>query len=105
MPTVLLAGAHGHQSPDREAIQAALSGALPDWRIVCFFVANKRRRHGIASAALAGALEQIEKAGGGLVVAQRRPVFAGYSFLYGLPIAAGAMARPPKKARAIMVRT
>ena len=34
MPTVLLAGAHGHQSPDREAIQAALSGALPDWRIV-----------------------------------------------------------------------
>jgi hypothetical protein len=34
---------------------------------VCFFVANKRRRHGIAAAALAGALEQIEKAGGGVV--------------------------------------
>jgi polysaccharide pyruvyl transferase WcaK-like protein len=34
MPTVLLAGAHGHQSPDREAMEAALRGALPDWRIV-----------------------------------------------------------------------
>jgi polysaccharide pyruvyl transferase WcaK-like protein len=34
MPTALLAGAHEHQSPDREAIQAALSGAMPDWRIV-----------------------------------------------------------------------
>ena len=41
--------------------------ALPDWRITCFFVANKRRRQGIAAAALAGALHQIELAGGGTV--------------------------------------
>ena len=34
MPTALLVGAHGHQSPDREAVHAALSGALPDWRII-----------------------------------------------------------------------
>ncbi|MEU4393636.1 GNAT family N-acetyltransferase [Kribbella sp. NPDC023855] len=50
----------------RRAYEKELA-TLPDWRIVCFFVANKRRRHGIASAALAGALEQIEKAGGGVV--------------------------------------
>jgi polysaccharide pyruvyl transferase WcaK-like protein len=34
MPTVLLAGAPGHQSPDHEAMLAALRGALPDWQIV-----------------------------------------------------------------------
>jgi hypothetical protein len=32
------------------------------------------------------------------------PIVALYSFLYGLPMAAGAMARPPKPARTIMVR-
>ena len=40
---------------------------LPDWRVTCFFVDRKRRRQGIAAAALAGALEQIAASGGGLV--------------------------------------
>ena len=34
MPTVLLAGAPRHRSPEHEAMLAALRGALPDWRIV-----------------------------------------------------------------------
>jgi polysaccharide pyruvyl transferase WcaK-like protein len=34
MPTVLLAGAHGHQSPHHAATRAAFERALPDWRIV-----------------------------------------------------------------------
>ena len=34
MPTVLLAGAHGHQSPDLEAMRAAFRGAMPDWQII-----------------------------------------------------------------------
>jgi GNAT superfamily N-acetyltransferase len=41
----------------------------PDWRITCFFVDKRHRGHGIARAALEGALEQIARAGGGLVEA------------------------------------
>ncbi|MFF1613838.1 GNAT family N-acetyltransferase [Amycolatopsis sp. NPDC058278] len=41
----------------------------PDWRITCFFVDKKHRGHGIARAALAGALDLIARAGGGLVEA------------------------------------
>jgi GNAT superfamily N-acetyltransferase len=41
----------------------------PDWRITCFYVDTKHRRHGIARAALEGALDQIAHAGGGLVEA------------------------------------
>ena len=40
---------------------------LPDWRITCFFVANGHRRGGVAAAALAGALEEIARLGGGTV--------------------------------------
>lgn len=40
---------------------------LPDWRITCFFVDRKRRRQGVAAAALEGALELIAAAGGGSV--------------------------------------
>jgi GNAT superfamily N-acetyltransferase len=40
---------------------------LPDWRITCFFVGKGHRGHGIASAGLAGALEQIAHLGGGVV--------------------------------------
>jgi GNAT superfamily N-acetyltransferase len=40
---------------------------LPDWRITCFFVDKAYRRKGVAAAALAGALEQIERLGGGTV--------------------------------------
>jgi GNAT superfamily N-acetyltransferase len=41
--------------------------ALPDWRITCFFVDRRHRRSGVASAALAGALEEIARLGGGTV--------------------------------------
>lgn len=41
----------------------------PDWRITCFYVDTKHRRQGIAAAALEGALDQIARAGGGLVEA------------------------------------
>ena len=40
---------------------------LPDWRITCFFVDKAYRRKGVAAAALAGALQQIERLGGGTV--------------------------------------
>ncbi|HLX78155.1 MAG TPA: GNAT family N-acetyltransferase [Acidimicrobiales bacterium] len=43
--------------------------ALPDWRITCLFVDKKHRGQGIARVALEGALEQIARAGGGLVEA------------------------------------
>jgi GNAT superfamily N-acetyltransferase len=42
---------------------------LPDWRITCFYVDPKHRGQGIARAALNGALDQISRAGGGLVEA------------------------------------
>jgi hypothetical protein len=42
---------------------------LPDWRIGCIFTGKDHRREGVARAAVAGALEEIEKAGGGLVEA------------------------------------
>jgi len=39
----------------------------PDWRIACNFVGKGRRRRGVATAALAGALELIAGLGGGIV--------------------------------------
>lgn len=45
----------------------AVDPVLPDWRITCFFSGKGYRRHGVASAALKGALEQIRQLGGGLV--------------------------------------
>lgn len=50
----------------RRQYEATLD-ALPDWRITCFFVDKEARRHGVSSAALGGALEQIGALGGGLV--------------------------------------
>ena len=41
----------------------------PDWRITCFYVDTKHRGQGVARAALGGAVEQIARAGGGLVEA------------------------------------
>ena len=41
--------------------------ALPDWRITCLFVDREHRRGGVAAAALAGALREIERLGGGAV--------------------------------------
>jgi GNAT superfamily N-acetyltransferase len=40
---------------------------LPDWRITCFFVGRTHRHRGVADAALAGALDEIARLGGGLV--------------------------------------
>lgn len=40
---------------------------LPDWRITCFFVDKRYRGKGVSAVALAGAMEQIKAAGGGLV--------------------------------------
>lgn len=40
---------------------------LPDWRITCFFVGRTHRHRGVANAALAGALDEIARLGGGLV--------------------------------------
>jgi hypothetical protein len=57
---------------------------LPDWRIGCIFTGKAHRREGVARAAVAGALEAIEKAGGGLVedypeqVAKRSPQRGAY---------------------------
>lgn len=45
----------------------ALSRQPPDWRITCFFVARTHRRSGVAAAALAGALAEIARLGGGTV--------------------------------------
>jgi GNAT superfamily N-acetyltransferase len=39
----------------------------PTWRITCFFVDKAYRGQGVAAAALAGALVEIAKLGGGLV--------------------------------------
>lgn len=50
----------------RRAYDAALE-RLPDWRVTCFYVHKKFRRRGVAAAALAGALEEIARQGGGLV--------------------------------------
>jgi GNAT superfamily N-acetyltransferase len=40
---------------------------LPDWRITCFFVDRQYRGQGIAPIALAGALNEIARLGGGTV--------------------------------------
>lgn len=42
---------------------------LPDWRIGCIFAGSKHRGRGVARAAVAGALEAIRAAGGGVVEA------------------------------------
>ena len=51
---------------NRAAYEKSLS-TLPDWRIACNFVGKGHRRKGIATAALAGALELIAALGGGTV--------------------------------------
>lgn len=42
---------------------------VPDWRITCIYVDRRHRGEGIARTALAGALDLISRAGGGLVEA------------------------------------
>jgi GNAT superfamily N-acetyltransferase len=41
--------------------------ASPDWRIACCYVGKGHRRQGVATAALAGALDLIATLGGGIV--------------------------------------
>ena len=56
---------------------------LPDWRIGCCFVGKGLRRRGVASAALAGALDLIAGLGGGTVEGYPEPadsVPAGFLF-------------------------
>jgi GNAT superfamily N-acetyltransferase len=40
---------------------------LPDWRIACNYVGKGHRRQGVATAALAGAIDLIARLGGGTV--------------------------------------
>jgi GNAT superfamily N-acetyltransferase len=58
-------------------------GDLPDWRIACHFVGKGHRRQGVATAALAGALQLIAGLGGGRVEGYPEPadaVPAGFLF-------------------------
>jgi GNAT superfamily N-acetyltransferase len=50
----------------RKAYEAE-PGDPPDWRITCFYTGKRHRKHGVADAALAGALELIAARGGGIV--------------------------------------
>lgn len=43
------------------------AGALPDWRITCFFIDRERRGEGIATLALREAVRSIARLGGGTV--------------------------------------
>jgi GNAT superfamily N-acetyltransferase len=52
----------------RKEYEASL-GRLPDYRLTCFFVDRKYRRTGVAGVALAGAVQLIGQAGGGVVEA------------------------------------
>ncbi|HVX47394.1 MAG TPA: hypothetical protein VHC49_26120 [Mycobacteriales bacterium] len=45
----------------------ATAERLPDYRVTCILVERGRRGHGLAAAALRGALELIARAGGGVV--------------------------------------
>jgi GNAT superfamily N-acetyltransferase len=55
----------------------------PNWRIACCFVGKGHRRQGVATAALAGALELIARLGGGLVEGYPEPAVAvPAGFLY-----------------------
>ncbi|HEV7757891.1 MAG TPA: GNAT family N-acetyltransferase [Acidimicrobiales bacterium] len=53
----------------KRAYEAGLDGPddRPDWRITCFYVNKGQRGQGIAAAALAGALDEIARLGGGTV--------------------------------------
>lgn len=57
--------------------------ALPDWRIACCYVGKGHRRQGVATAALAGALDLIAGLGGGRVEGYPEPADAvPAGFLY-----------------------
>jgi hypothetical protein len=51
----------------KAAYEKSRTGDLPDWRIACCFVGKGHRRQGVATAALAGAVDLIAGLGGGTV--------------------------------------
>ena len=55
--------------PRIKSLKAYLVGDHPttDWRITCFFVGRTHRHRGVAEVALAGALDEIQRLGGGTV--------------------------------------
>ncbi len=57
------------QIKNRKNYDATLEGAPAPWRITCLFVDRHHRRQGVAAAALAGALREIARLGGGVVEA------------------------------------
>jgi GNAT superfamily N-acetyltransferase len=72
--------------PGRMSGYGKLGLGLPDWRIPCFFVDRDRRKEGVASAALAGALRIIAEKGGGIVDGYPNAIRGkpyGSSFLWG----------------------
>lgn len=69
-----------HQRAYREGLVR-----LPDWRITCFFVDKAYRGKGVSVAALAGALREIARLGGGTVESYPEEVVGrtvSASFLY-----------------------
>ena len=50
-----------------ERAYLATNPTLPDWRITCFFSGKGYRGKGVADAALKGAVEHIERLGGGRI--------------------------------------
>lgn len=62
-PPVELPNVMNHKAYDKELAE------LPGWRIGCIFTGKGHRRGGVARAAVAGALDAIKEAGGGLVEA------------------------------------
>jgi GNAT superfamily N-acetyltransferase len=66
------------------------AGPAPDWRITCFFVDREHRKRGVAAAALAGALREIARSGGGVVESSPEDVQdrkVSSSFLYNATVA------------------
>jgi GNAT superfamily N-acetyltransferase len=74
-----------HQRAYREELTV-----LPDWRITCFFVDRAYRGQGVASAALEGALREIDRLGGGTLQSYPEGVDGGSvsaSFLHNGTVA------------------
>lgn len=68
---------------NRKAYEKDLE-ALPSWRIGCLFTGSRHRERGVARVAVTAVLEEIRRAGGGLVeaypeqVADRKPQRGAY---------------------------
>ena len=68
---------------NRGAYDKGRLGDLPEWRIACCYVGKGHRRKGVATAALAGAIDLIARLGGGRVEGYPEPAGAvPAGFLY-----------------------